>query len=323
MSTWGYSYLATHPNEAKPSIPYQPGTTIKAQAYTPPKPPNFYYTWARGKIEKDIREIHPLQLCLENLPAEGHPRNRMIGLRIKRHVRVHDGANSQIVQAEFLSNQEKDPQPLEGPIPTSITVKFYDPLYYDFDTEHPDPFANCDAAFAHETLAYHHLKPVYGTVVPRFLGSYSIDVPLPGNPSVFRPVRAILYEFVPGVSLQDIEIQDYSSSQRKAIMSAVLDAHSILRQLNVAHGDLDPRNVIVISAKEGEKADIRLIDFDMAECGKRIQEQHQPTMLPESRSIIIKRWSDKDLRDCMLDFAWLIDWPWDDWLENEYAKDRI
>ncbi|KAI0140991.1 hypothetical protein F4776DRAFT_613524 [Hypoxylon sp. NC0597] len=36
--------------------------------------------------------------------------------------------------------------------PKNIVTKLYDPLYYDFDEDHADLFANCDAAFSHETL---------------------------------------------------------------------------------------------------------------------------------------------------------------------------
>ncbi len=95
-----------------------------------------------------------------------------------------------------------------------------------------------------------------------------------------------------------------------------------LWQLDVAHVDLHPRNVIVLSVNEGKNADIRLIDLGEAVCGRRVNMGHVPTLEPESRSKIIERWMDKDLRDRMTDFAWLVDWPWNDWLLEEYEQDR-
>lgn len=173
-------------------------------------------------------------------------------------------------------------------------------------------------------MAYHHLQPVYGVLVPRFLGPYSVNIPIPGNIPGSRPVRCILYEYVAGTALHDTEIEDYSTSQRQAIMSAILDAHSILWQMDVSHRDVHPRNVIIVSAVEGQKADIRLIDFNMARCGQRAQRRgHVPSMELEPRSAIVNRWRDEDMRNWMLDFVWLVDWPWNEWLENEYAKDRM
>ena len=194
-------------------------------------------------------------------------------------------------------------------------------MYYDYNEERPDPFANCDAAYAHETIAYNHLRPLYGTVVPHFYGSYTVDIPLPDDPTQSRPVRAILYEYIPGITLQSIDPQDYSQAQRQAIMAPILDAHSKLWQMDVDHADLHPRNVIILSVNEGEIADVCLIDFGQAVCGRRVKVGHVPTPKAEPRSKIIERWLDEKFRDRMIDFGWLVDWPWNDWLRNEYARD--
>jgi serine/threonine protein kinase len=322
--TWRYSYLSRHPGESKPQIPYQPGVTLTAQAYAPPAPPKFHYSWAEGKVEEDIASLHPLQACLAHPPAEGTPGKETVGLRIQRPIRVRDPSNSQLVQVEVVNQDGNDAGLSAFHHSTGVVAaKFYDPLYYEYDDGRPDPFANSDAAFAHETMAYHHLQPVYGILVPRFLGPYSVNIPIPGNIPSSRPVRCILYEYVPGTALHDTEIEDYSTSQQQAIMSAILDAHSILWQMDVSHRDLHPRNVIVVSAVEGQKADVRLIDFNMARCGQRAERKgHVPSMELESRSAIVNRWRDEDMRHWMIDFAWLVDWPWNEWLENEYAKDR-
>jgi hypothetical protein len=112
----------------------------------------------------------------------------------------------------------------------------------------------------------------------------------------------------------------YSTKQRQAIMSAVLDADSLMWQQDVSHGNIHPRNIIVVAAEEGEPAAIRVIDFDMARCGIRAKRGYIPSTQLEPRSAVVERWLDKDLVDRMLHFDWLIDWPWNEWLVNEYAK---
>lgn len=64
--------------------------------------------------------------------------------------------------------------------------------------------------------------------------------------SRLRPVRAILYEYIPGLALSAIDVKDYSTSQRQAIMAAVLNANSILVQMDIIHLDLHPRNIIIV-----------------------------------------------------------------------------
>ncbi|KAJ4385428.1 hypothetical protein N0V93_009856 [Gnomoniopsis smithogilvyi] len=233
---------------------------------------------------------------------------------------------------------------LPRPIAT-IAAKLYDPLYVDFDDYCPDPFHNCDAAFALETEAYRdYLQPLYGTHVPHFYGSYTINVPIPDDTRQqhsgvstdelekcahsTRPVRAILYEYIPGVVLsQAMEGQVYSQSQRKEIMRALVTAESRARQLDVlVERDFHPRNVIVTSAEEGQPADIRLIDFGAAQCGQRREyEAHVPTTEPEPLSRIVERWRDyddewKDPSNLRYPFLDLVDWEWDEWLRLEYAS---
>lgn len=322
MSTYGYSYLATHPDEKKPPIPYQVGNILSAQSYSPPPAPNFYYTWAYGRIKDEIRDLHPLQLCLKIPPATGTLGYNTVRLRIVHQIKVQDLSNSQVVKVEPLELEGKGFPSLLAAGSSGVAAKLYDPMYYDFDEDLPDPFANCDAAYAHETMAYNHLRPLYETVIPHFYGSYTVDIPLPDDPAQSRPVRAILYEYIQGCTLEDMNPHDYSQTQRQAIMAAVLDAHSKLWQLDVAHVDLHPRNVIVVSINESKKADIRLIDFGEAVCGHRVKMGHVPTLEPESRTKIIERWLDEDLRDRMMNFRWLVDWPWNDWLLEEYARDN-
>jgi len=82
MPTHGYSYLATHPDEKNSPIPYNVGKVLSARSYSPPPAPNFYYTWAYGKIKDEIRDLRPLQLCLKHPPETGTLGNETVCLRL-------------------------------------------------------------------------------------------------------------------------------------------------------------------------------------------------------------------------------------------------
>ncbi|KAI0842066.1 hypothetical protein F5Y06DRAFT_292888 [Hypoxylon sp. FL0890] len=317
----GYSYLATHPNEQKPSIPYKIGKTFQAQIYHPPRPPSYFYKTASGDVEDGIRQLHPVQLCLRHPPAPGKAGNEELQLRVIHQIRVGDHTSSQIVVAQPSVPQGNVVLSAIFARPTNVVAKIYDPLYYDFDEYHPDPFANCDTAFAHETLAYKYLLPISGMAVPYFYGSYCISVPLSKDATKTRNVMAVLYEYIHGIPLQDIAVRDYTQQQRQAIMRAVIKADNRMWQLDVNNLDLHPRNVIVVSAEEGEEARIRIIDFDHCQCGTRTEsgDLERPTLEPLPREQVLTRWLNNDLERSRIDFDWLVDWPWDEWLK-EYAS---
>lgn len=366
---WGYSYLNRHPDERKPLIPYEIGSHLTALAYDPPKSlledPYDWYLSAVDQVKDDLRNLPPLEACLRHPPAEGRlETSTPVQLRIIDHISVGDGRNSQVVKVEARGLREKaddghtpefnnsmSSTPMSRHI-TNVAAKLYDPLYWDFDDCIPDPFHNCDAAFSLETEAYRrYLRPLYGTLVPRFFGSYTIDVPILGDATLgrpsgspdheemnqktlgavaqyrTRPVRAILYEYVPGVVLvHAMENELYSQSQRKEIMRALVTAESRLRELDVLlRRDFHPRNVVVKSVEDGQPADIRIIDFGAALCGERREEEgHIPTTKPEPVEQILERWLDNDdsgrVSDVRYDFYDLVDWNWDEWLRKDYSR---
>lgn len=329
MPIRGFTYLRKHPGERKPALPYDPGLVLEAQACAPPPPPPppFFGTTAKGQVEHDIEHLPPLEACLRHPPPGGSLRHERVRLEVKRQVRVRDLVSAQLMQVRILDRRGRKAQS-ELPDPansTAIVAKLYDPLYSDWENGRLDPFQSSDHAFAAETKAYLHLKQVYGSLVPRYFGSYSVEVPVPGDNTIHtRPVRAILYEYISGSPLDEIEADNYSTSQRKAIMTAVINAYSILTQMDVAPLDFHPRNIILVSANEGEKAEVRLIDFGMAWSGERMERDgYVPKPELEPRVDIVEHWYDKTMRDSMRDFAWLVDWPWNEWLVEEYGKDRL
>lgn len=354
-----YTYLNHYPDECKPPIPYEVGSQLTAVAFDPPKgllkDPEDWFIQAKGQVREDLQNLSPLRACLQHPPAEGILGALSVQLRILEHIRVSDLKNSQILKVEASmvgdapspdsSHRYSNGAPVTPPQSgTIVAAKLYDPLYVDLDDCWPDPFHNCDAALSLETEAYrNYLRPLYGTYVPHFYGSYTINVPVPHDTQFWlsnfekdqmegprtrtRPVRAILYEYIPGISLDSaMEDQIFNQLQRKEIMRALITADSKMRQLDVLiERDFMPRNVVVTSAEEGQPADIRLIDFGAAQCGiRRQREAHAPTTDPEPISEIIERWRDYDdskweaPSDLRYPFLDLVDWEWDKWLRHEY-----
>jgi hypothetical protein len=147
----------------------------------------------------------------------------------------------------------------------------------------------------------------------------SLTLTIPPNR---RPSEPTYRSISSGVAISDINVQEYSSSQHQAIMSAVMDTDSLMWQQNVSHCDMHPRNIIVVAAKEGERADIRMIDSDFSRCSIRALQGQVPSTQLEPRSAAVGRWLDKDILNSMYHFDWLVDWPWDQGLKDEYAKDK-
>jgi serine/threonine protein kinase len=252
------------------------------------------------------------------------PGDKKLQLKIVGQIRVEDNMNSQIAMVQPLDGDGVELHLCESTLPSHMVAKFYDPLYYNFQENRPDPFFNCDAAFAHETSAYHHLQPLQGTVVPRFHGSYTVDIPLRRDSPESRPVRAILYEYIPGFSLREIEVDGLTRQRRQEIMAGIIDVDCRMLQLGVNNLDLHPRNVIVTSGPKSRETSVCLIDFDWCKCRARSEAGHlqQPILEPLSDQKVLNRWDDPDFSETMIDFGHLVDWPWSHWLKHDYIGRR-
>lgn len=318
-----WSYLATHPDEAKPQLPYQIGTQFTARTCDLSEAFVTHPESATGQTADEMQNVHPLEMCLRHPPStHASPNANAVRYQIVDHVRVRDGRPSQISKVEI---KEGTPGKREIKWPgtstsTGITAKLYDPLYMDLD-DRMDPFMHADFCFVQESLVYEQMKPLWGSVVPYFYGSFTVEVPVPERNGTTRLVNAILYEYIPGVTLADMipEVDKWSQDQRMEIMRQVIMADSKLRQVGIEQSDLMPRNIIVAPPNDqaGDRLRVRLIDFDYAFCTHDSEPDVAPE--PEPPSSIFERWS------CHEDFAnnhelgWLVDWPWEDWLRREFS----
>ncbi|KAJ5909065.1 hypothetical protein N7495_001747 [Penicillium taxi] len=101
---------------------------------------------------------------------------------------------------------------------------------------------------------YENLSEYQRKQIPRFYGSFSLDLPFRGET---RTVRLILIEYIPGISMDQANPEDFSQETRKQIMKLVINLKSEIYGLkNILLYDLHPRNIMI---QEGP--DVVLIDF--------------------------------------------------------------
>ncbi|KAG6354974.1 hypothetical protein INS49_004055 [Diaporthe citri] len=255
-----WSYLATHPDEAKPPLPYKIGAQFTARACDLSEALVTHPESATGQTADDMQKVHPLEMCLRHTPStHASPDADAIRFQIVDHVR--------------------------------------------------------------ESFVYEEMKPLWGSVIPCFYGSFTVEVPVPERNDRTRLVNAILYEHIPGVTLADIipEVDKWSQDQRMEIMRQVIMADSKVRQVGIEQSDLMPRNIIVTPPNDqaGDGLRIRLIDFDYAFCTHDSDSDVEPE--PETPSRIFERWSGYEDFANNHELGWLVDWPWEDWLRREIS----
>ncbi|KGQ07666.1 hypothetical protein BBAD15_g6996 [Beauveria bassiana D1-5] len=271
-------YLETHPDEKNIENPYNVGATFLATSHNPSSNTCRAFPRPTDHLRERIRTRHPAELCLEYLPDPGTPGDRQLHLTITEQLQVGECENSQVVTARPLAVQGQ-PLPFNVARDAVVAAKFYDPA---------------------------RLGPLQGIVVPRFYGSYTVDIPVPQaalqhHHAQPRLVRLVLYEYINGTQLSSAEARLFSTKQRQAIVQKVLNSFSKMRQLGVYHLDFHPGNIVVLSAEEGQEADIRCIDFGHSKLSD--PSYVKLTLDPESRESVTEYWRDEDLCDCMLDFS--------------------
>ncbi|RAK93549.1 hypothetical protein BO79DRAFT_213166 [Aspergillus costaricaensis CBS 115574] len=89
-----------------------------------------------------------------------------------------------------------------------MVAKFYDPLYHDHDDG--NPFRAADYDYSHECASYKRLSELGGSVLPRFIGSYTFKTKIGGSP---RQIRLILIERVNGLPMSRLEPNIFSTEK--------------------------------------------------------------------------------------------------------------
>lgn len=148
----------------------------------------------RYKEREETLACDPVERCLRHPPLAGSRGSLEIDIEIHGLVRVGDGHNAQLLLVDVLETRSKSEDTIH--MEKKLVAQVYDPLYFDDDDGYINAFSCVDKHYTHEVHAYHTLAEVQGTFIPRYYGSFSLDIPCQG--SAKRTVRLILIEYIPG-----------------------------------------------------------------------------------------------------------------------------
>lgn len=267
------------PEPLRPENPYTKGLslTIYRHEACPPFGQDYaIYTDLRDRVlEKDLRRKTLVDLCLENPPMEGQTDYEDCqNLEIVEELRVKSDGGAQLVVCH-LDGDDQD-----------YVAKIYDPLYYGFsDTMWPDlprdVTFESDMDYCREVAAYEEMDEwVGGTDVPKFHGSWTVQVPLDlPNGARLREVRMILIERVPGRSMLEFNQDKVPEPERLETLARMSELISRISFIGVHHHDISQRNIMVCDSKEaGKVGRIVLIDFNMSTVERldNFEEQYGP-----------------------------------------------
>ncbi|OJD15413.1 hypothetical protein AJ78_04345 [Emergomyces pasteurianus Ep9510] len=300
----------------KPPVPYVEVWVFAAQSHIPPPPTPVTKDCCRnfqtGRVER--RQFHPIERCLRHPPLPGSLGSCTVDLKILNLLRVGDGCNAQVFTAEVL---ESRPNSQYFQSNRKLAAKVYDPLYFDDEEGFLNPFLCVDKHYTHETHTYGLLSKLQGEEVPRFYGSYSLNIPAGGSES--RTVRLILMEYIPGLSMQQASPERFSRRSRQEIMKSVINFESRVYEQNILLTDLSPRNIIMVEEKPGSDSNQKLmfVDFAGAIFGRRRDDPVaiSPNLFLGQYISPLLRWN----KTMAMEFNDWIDWDWQPWIETEYA----
>ncbi|EAW21079.1 uncharacterized protein NFIA_062400 [Aspergillus fischeri NRRL 181] len=199
---------------------------------------------------------------------------------------------------------------------TRLVAKVYDPLYFNDDEGYLNPFLCMDKYYTHEANAYMFLSEFQGQWIPKYYGSYSLNLSVDSVHT--RTVRMILVEHIQGITMADSEPRNFSQSARQSILKSIVDIESRIYEKDILLTDLEPRNII-ISSPDSDQPRVVFIDFAHALFNRR-RDDPIPFELNDFLGEYISpllRWNKSKDRDyAFLDW---IDWDWDHWLNAEFA----
>ncbi|PLN84089.1 hypothetical protein BDW42DRAFT_183850 [Aspergillus taichungensis] len=271
----------------KPEIQYAMGRKFTIQSHIAPAPTRV----TRGCCLNGIQEreetlaSNPVERCLRHPPLAGSRDSSEIDLEIHDLIRVGDGHNAQLLLVDKL------------------VAKVYDPLYFDDDDGYIDVFACVDEHYTHEVHAYHVLAEFQGNSIPRFYGSFSLDIPCEGSAN--------------RVSMRQVSATRYPQATRQQIMKIVVVFESSVHEKDIALTDLSLRNVMISDHVDDVNRGLVFVDFGGAIFGRRLDEPVLPGVnlfLGQYVSSLL-RWKS----DITMQFMEWVDWEWLSWMEGEFG----
>lgn len=314
--------MDTWPDESlKPPVPYVKGWRITAASHIPPPPTRVTrHCFVNDKASKlEYRELDPVDRCLRHPPLPGSSGSSSIDLEIYDTLRVGHEHNSQVFIVDILRSDPPLRDLGEG---QRVVAKVYDPLYYDDDEGYLNPFRCVDADYTHEAAAYEFLPDLQGKKIPKYYGSFSLEIPV--GISATRSVRLLLIEFIPGTTLRDLDPKNVSRSDRQRIMKSVVDFDTSLYKKDIVLQDSHPRNFILVDRAQSDRQEIVVfIDFGDVLFGRTSFYSTDPDVerksFPGTYISPLLRWHTCHRRASK--FRDWIDWNWQRWLEEVYERD--
>lgn len=300
----------------KPPVPYSAKSRFTAKSHTASRPtPVVRGCCINSESDRaERRNLRPIDRCLKHPPLPGKEGYDTVSLEVVDPLKGGDGHNSQVFTARLLDFESTSQLlPQKG---TVLVAKIYDPLYFDDDEGHLNPFLCVDKYYTHEANTYMTLSEFQGQGIPRYYGSYSLSLSV--NSVHTRTVRMILVDYIEGITMADAKPRNFSKSVRQSILKSIVDLESRIFEKDIWLTDLEPRNVI-ISSPDSDRPGVVFIDFAHALFNRR---RDDPPLLQLNYFLgeyisPVLRW--KKIRGKVDSFLGWIDWDWDPWLDAEFA----
>ncbi|KAH8723466.1 hypothetical protein GQ44DRAFT_561182, partial [Phaeosphaeriaceae sp. PMI808] len=247
-------------------LPYVKGFRMTAVAHKPPEPFDDDYKTPTPQIRGNSDEQSQLDYCLSNSSMEG---------------RIIDGTSQDlIITAIIRTGYSRGAQLVE--VNNNRVAKLYDPLYYPRFNDYggqEDVVRNAIGDYSREAAAYEVLRksPTACAVTPTFFGAWSTGISTKIGKTDdqtyhTRQVQLILIERLHGECMGWMIPKYMRKAVRSIILRKTLYAEAVILQAGVIHGDLAPRNVMVLGSNYNDedlplrdiKVEVKLVDFNAA-----------------------------------------------------------
>lgn len=255
------------PDPHRPEFPYCSGLGLSIRRHTPPTPfgPCYYKGAERQEaFRSHMAEFSQSEWCLQCPPADPWPHadQTVHHLRVIDQLACRDGRGAQVLRCHLDQDESR-----------VYVAKIYDALYYSFCIGYTpfDVTFLADMDYSREAAAYEDLHDAGddGLYAPKYYGSWTFDMTLLDRAQTPRPVRMVLMEWVPGVSLQSLidsgEAYHIPPEQRLDILAAALELDTKVAFSGIRHRDFAPRNVIWVPSDADKHSPlVRLVDFNIS-----------------------------------------------------------
>ena len=243
----------------KSRFPYTVGSIFSAKRHTPPDPFGYLYEGQWPPRKEGWEKLSKIDFCWDQPPLPGDSSDNVtVDFKITELICTGKSRGAQVVQVD----QDK-------------VAKIFDPLYYQGMTHYgtkEDVVGLADGDYSREAAAYQELQqdPKATDLIPKYHGSWTIEVKTfkKENGEIIeknREVRLILIAFVKGRRMDSIPLSSLSKKERFNVLAKVLEAGAAICHAGVDHGDMCPRNIIIVGNNlKSKNLKVKVIDFNAA-----------------------------------------------------------